>query len=414
MKTQNMILTSVLALVIASPAMAAVGDLVTDGAQCTIGDLGVSSGTANATAQFEINTYECGSGYYLPADGIACASCTAGNVCLGYQEMNGGSPYEYNEDDAQGIVSCAEIGGSNEWTSDAGAGFDENMVPECYLPQTCPTISATTACDPHAATCAYTNDAVTTGHYTLDGNSTLLCSLDFTCGTGYTKSTSQTAPTLPTTATNGNAYRSHSLDNTRYCSNTGCTNSSGLSGANLEAYNSMSTGEWAVDWTSGATQGTMKGIASCNNVPGNNSNNWAAGDSLPANSNLASTETTGRYCWCKPTSWTPSGGSEQSLSAAWVFLYADRDASDCANLCAYDCAINVYSSADFRSALFGVVGASPQCVANNITLSWNNENGTQFTSGSCTYDESLTVPSTHPDKRGYTFTGWKFVSPSQN
>ena len=102
------------------------------------------------------------------------------------------------------------------------------------------------------------------------------------------------------------------------------------------------------------------------------------------------------------------------LSAAWVFRNDDEDASICAYDCADYCARNVISIADFRSALFGVVGASSQCVANTIDINWKNENGTVFETGQCTYDESLTVPSTHPDKRGYTFTGWQFVNPSQN
>jgi hypothetical protein len=284
----------------------------------------------------------------------------------------------------------------------------------CYYTASCPTISAATACDAHAETCAYTTPANATNKrfYPETGEFTGSCAMTFTCGTGYSKSTTQTAPTLPSTSTNGNAYRSHSLDNTYYYSNTGGGNVSSLSSANLEIYNSMSTGEWAVDWTSG-TAGTMKGIASCNNVPGDTDNySWSNPSTLPANSNLASTETTGRYCWCKPTSWTPSGGSEQLLSAAWVFHIDHGGASYCANSCASDCAHYVNRDAGVRSALFGVVGASSQCVANTIDINWKNENGTVFETGQCTYDESLATPNSHPDKRGYTFTGWMFSNPS--
>jgi hypothetical protein len=35
-------------------------------------------------------------------------------------------------------------------------------------------------------------------------------------------------------------------------------------------------------------------------------------------------------------------------------------------------------------------------------------------SESCSYGDEITVPITPPTRRGYTFTGWKFVSPSQN
>jgi hypothetical protein len=100
------------------------------------------------------------------------------------------------------------------------------------------------------------------------------------------------------------------------------------------------------------------------------------------------------------------------LSAAWVFNRDYGDASNCASTCANSCAAGVNYNADFRSALFGVVGASSQCVANTIDINWKNENGTVFETGQCTYDESLATPNSHPDKRGYTFTGWMFSNPS--
>ncbi len=404
MRQTKIVLTSMLALVIATPAMAGVGDVITTGASCTIGDLGVSSGTANATAQFSVNSYNCAAGTYLPAgsswstdnqytpyedgdDPIQCMQCPANSYCEG-------DTFSYNASNAQGAVTCASEWGDAYPYSDAGS----DNADACYFVAPCPTISAATACDPHAATCAYTNDAITTnGRIYAEGESgpnMPKCSLDFTCATGYTKSTTQSAPTLP--STNGNSYEYHSHDN-NYISTNG---------------SSLSAGEWTVNWTSG-TAGTIKGIASCNTVPGNNDEwTWANGSTLPANSNLASTETTGRYCWCKPTSWTPSGGSEQLLSAAWVFRSDYGGASNCAYYCASDCAYYVSNRADFRSALFGVVGASSQCVANTIDINWNNENGTVFETGQCTYDESLATPNSHPDKRGYTFTGWMFSNPS--
>ena len=420
MRQTKVVLTSVLALVIASPAMAAVGDLVTSGAQCTIGDLGVSSGTANATAQFSVNSYNCAPGTYLPAgsgwstdnqytpyedgdDPIQCMQCPANSFCYGSGDEEGGV-FVYNQSSAQGVTSCSEEWGDGYPYSDAGS----DNADACYFVAPCPTISAATACDPHAATCAYTNDAITTnGRIYAEGESgpnMPKCSLDFTCGTGYTKSTPGSAITAPNTNANSFEYKSHIYP----------------SGSNSQNNSSLSAGEWSATWNS---TGTIKGIASCNAVPGDN-HSWAwGGDSsdwtMPANNGLMSNsadanDSSRRYCWCKPTSWTPSGGSEQLLSAAWVFFNGGGDASNCANYCAAYCADYVRSIADFRSALFGVVGASSQCVANTITLNWNNEDGTNFESGSCTYDESLTVPSTHPDKRGYTFTGWQFVSPSQN
>ncbi len=415
MRQTKIVLTSMLALVIATPAMAGVGDVITTGASCTIGDLGVSSGTANATAQFSVNSYNCAAGTYLPAgsswstdnqytpysdgdDPIQCMQCPANSFCYGSEEDG---IYEYSYSDAQGAVTCASEWGDAYPYSDAGS----DNADACYFVAPCPTSCAATACDPHADTCAYTNDAVTTnGRIYAEGESgpnMPNCKLDFTCGTGYTKSTPGSAITAPNSNADSREYKSHIYP----------------SGTNSQNNSSLSAGEWSATWNG---TGTMKGIASCNSVPGSNDEwTWANPSTLPANTNLASNsadanDSSRRYCWCKPTSWTPSGGSEQLLSAAWVFYDGSGDASLCADYCASNCADVVSNRAGFRSALFGVVGASSQCVANNITLSWNNENGTQFTSGSCTYDETLTVPSTHPDKRGYTFTGWKFVSPSQN
>ena len=66
---------------------------------CTIGNLGVSSGSVNAVPVFERASYNCGSGYYLPADAIECVACLTGAVCAG-------GTYTFNETVDQGI-SCS-------------------------------------------------------------------------------------------------------------------------------------------------------------------------------------------------------------------------------------------------------------------------------------------------------------------
>ncbi len=411
MKQQNMILTSVLALVIASPSMAAVGDVITTGAQCTIGDLGVSSGTANATAQYSINSYTCAAGTYLPAgNGWStdtqytdnnCATCPANSYCPG----SGNAQFTYSASNNQGITAC-----SGTYTlSDTNSTSADSWYREC-------------------TTSDVAHSAAVTGRYYAGGATPNQCAPASTngCVTGYHYVAAAAAPTLPA-ANAGPNYgsvraKSYYTDEygIQYCNyDDGCMDESEYTSSQLAEYNDLSNGEWKISWTSGATQGTMHGIASCNSTAGDNGNgnynndssNWLrSGDTF-------NSESTGQYCWCKPTSWTPSGGGEQSLAAGWVLSADDVDADDCARDCAAGCALDVNDRTGFRAAVLGSISNSPtpaQCVANNITLSWNNENGTQFTSGSCTYDESLTVPSTHPDKRGYTFTGWQFVSPSQN
>ena len=187
--------------------------------------------------------------------------------------------------------------------------------------------------------------------------------------------------------------------------------------AQLAEFNDLSNGEWKISWTSGATQGTMHGVASCNSTAGDNGNwNWNNDSSNWLRSgDTFNSESTGRYCWCKPTSWTPSGGATQSLAAGWVFYDAGEDADDCAYYCAGYCAYGVGGYAGFRAAVLWSVGATPaHCRANEISIQWGNgAGGTQQTT-ECTYDGAVTAPAAQPVKRGYTVTGWKFVSPSQN
>ena len=58
-----------------------------------------SVGYADFGAKFEINTYTCDAGYYLPADALDCVLCPANSYC-------GGGTYTFNETVTQGIVSC--------------------------------------------------------------------------------------------------------------------------------------------------------------------------------------------------------------------------------------------------------------------------------------------------------------------
>ena len=50
-------------------------------------------------ATYQINSYNCSSGNYLPANGIACAPCPAGGNCSG-------GTFTFNETTNQGVDSC--------------------------------------------------------------------------------------------------------------------------------------------------------------------------------------------------------------------------------------------------------------------------------------------------------------------
>ena len=55
-------------------------------------------------------------------------------------------------------------------------------------------------------------------------------------------------------------------------------------------------------------------------------------------------------------------------------------------------------------------GYVPVFVPNSISLTWQDDNGNTIDSGTCSYGEAISVPSTTPTKTGYTFAGWQVVS----
>ena len=71
------------------------GDILTANA---IGSCGHENFNQSFSAIYEINTYNCANGTYLPADGIECTSCPTGYTCAG-------GNYTYNPSNRQGIIA---------------------------------------------------------------------------------------------------------------------------------------------------------------------------------------------------------------------------------------------------------------------------------------------------------------------
>ena len=51
---------------------------------------------------------------------------------------------------------------------------------------------------------------------------------------------------------------------------------------------------------------------------------------------------------------------------------------------------------------------------NTININWLDADGNTFESTTCEYDGSVTVPTTAPTKKGYTFTGWQNLMIKEN
>ncbi len=157
-------------------------------------------------------------------------------------------------------------------------------------------------------------------------------------------------------------------DSTAY----GYNSNDGQNSENASIYGLTSTGTWAVKDTSG---GIIKGIASCNSTMptimetimtamGNGTMTQeqalaavygsCASDAIKPGNNTFSSSSSGQYCWCKMSSYTPSGGSACNVaSPSWVFSLGES-ASNCAGSCAGICAGGVLYYPDFRRAVFGV------------------------------------------------------------
>ena len=121
------------------------------------------------------------------------------------------------------------------------------------------------------------------------------------------------------------------------------------------------------DWlTLDENDGLVRGIASCNSTaPNTTLVHWylAVSDQAVysyANSdvmrpgNAFSKSNTGRYCWCKMTSYTPSGGETCNTSnSCWVYLRGGTDCGDYGG-CAIQCAMAFTGGGEFRRAIWSV------------------------------------------------------------
>ena len=131
-------------------------------------------------------------------------------------------------------------------------------------------------------------------------------------------------------------------------------------------------------WATEYSHGVVRGVASCNNTDSTRYYDWnynggtiesvyqsCSSDALKS-ANTFSTDSVGRYCWCKMTSYTPVGGETCNVpDSVWVFrldmqmgdslMTEEQTASNCAGQCANWCSMNGYLYGEnWTRALFGV------------------------------------------------------------
>jgi hypothetical protein len=137
-------------------------------------------------------------------------------------------------------------------------------------------------------------------------------------------------------------------------------------------FSSLSQHAWKVQ----TSTGMYEGIASCNStIPseyetlfGEAMSQMQAGTmtfddvmvyvyndaTMKRSENTFSSNSTGQYCWCKATGYTPNNGQNQcsNVSLSWLFIYDSGSSSDCARNCVINCSNNVFSVSAYRTALF--------------------------------------------------------------
>ena len=445
-------LTSILAIGFAMPAMAN----ITASSTCDTDALGQSNNgsTANVEAIWNAISYTCPAGQYLEADNVTCTTCPSGSYCGGFTN----TPFA---DSDIGVNGCP-----SGYTNSAAGTTSQN---DCYATgtATCSTRNPYSGANPtKTSNIVYgnsTNGSASCKTYYGDQTTCVLdtanaCEItDITCATGYRKERVAVAgvsnPLASVNlATDGDhRYGKGYYNNGDYCYADGSSTS-----CDAAPFTSMDRYDWQTEFS----YGTVKGIASCNTtinptmaVVMQNIDALTDGEMTPqqfmaavaavssqedtaivqdiltryssgtitfedahgellenfgkADPSAFNTSSEGQYCWCQTESFTPTNGSTVAASSSWVFNLDYGSASNCASRCANDCANGVRNAREFRGALFGSLGAYElQCVANSININWYNENELHE-SNQCTYDGTITLPSTNPTKVGYTFSGWK-------
>ena len=390
--------------------------------------------------------------YLASASSTAVSDCPAGSYC-------GGGNYNYSSTATnQGLAGCpagsycpAKSASATACTapySSSAAGSDD--ANDCYL---------VTSPSKYVASAGQGQTDCAAGGYcsggstiyvggTVSGRATTGGRTACDAGT-YNASTGSSSSNACVACVNGSYSASAGSTACTACSggkkNTGSGNTSCITDCgsitNLATWktpawkaadNTMSTGTCLVDTCNGCNQGT--GAATCSyNTTGNTCNytgTCSTGYSNPAASNTtinctANSHTISYSCGTKPgsTSMTGSVPAQQQLSYDGTYNLRSNTCeykgySFGGWSCDYNLGTGAHSANNYSAGASSTfkVDANVVCTAtwtaNPISVKWYQDsaaNGvdTPFNTGTCSYDDNLSLPTNYEQKKGYTFKGWK-------
>lgn len=451
-------------LFVVSPVFAAVSDFIflsnqNEVSSCAIDVIGVNENIATAEPQWTINSYTCDMGTYLPAgDGWEsdtqysnnnCAACESGNYCIGGQ-------YTYNESTTQGTTVC-----DTGYTSSAGASV---CSPEIYNINYVLNGGSTYILNGGSTLpSGYTQlEYITFNFYTYIDTGYKFTSeiakiqFDFNMESYNSSGGQMGGQNAPFTTSALLIYtnRLYVGNNTFPTANILSTGRHNVElSANSGVVTVMTDGQQTFsDTYTGSIQSTNSwpfgtyftdSLNKIHGISGNlyslrlYDNNVMVFDGIPARRNsdseLGVYDTVTNTFFTNLDTGTFVAGPDINTYTYGIGTTIDfvptRDNSTFVGWCAdanlTSCAatqtISTTATGDKTfyakwscNTGYAANANNSACNANTINLTWQDASGDTHATNSCSYGGTLTTPTTAPTRRGYTFTGWRVVTPSQN
>ena len=368
----KLVLTSLLAIVVATPAMAVsfrepmeINTTYTKAATAT--NMGVSSGEATAAAYYTILP-----GYYLPANTYVATTCSGGgNFCPGTTLSVTKST------SAQGLESCSTATSGAYTNADAGA--DSKF--DCYN-TSCPTTNQ------HLAAGGSLTGKVYYGNLNNCAPSA--------CADGYTMLDINATSKFGTKSSNSWGGMTSA---TQFVNQSGTTVDSG-------SYGLISGDTWAVDF---GGDGKLYGASACK-----------AGiysDAKPLTVTEANALTSGSTCYCWLTGYKPSTGLQTRRSMSSLAVPFTKAVDNCETNCARECAQGVASgtvSSDI-ALLLEHASNDQKCINSAYTVTYSCGTGNDISGSPSRTTQTVEYVTAYTTankgtcaKTGYTFANsWR-------